>query len=79
MGGCLGFFSDVKGGQQAVGGTRQGPMGGLEVGGGGGGNHGGPNDAIDHFFRARGQPALFSQIELSLLASKLSDPDVMSK
>ncbi|XP_048135818.1 protein BONZAI 3-like [Rhodamnia argentea] len=72
MGSC---FSDVRGGQQAVGGTRQGPIGG----GGGGGNNGGHNDAVDHFFRARGQPALFSQIELSLSASKLRDLDIMSK
>ncbi|XP_056166186.1 protein BONZAI 3-like isoform X1 [Syzygium oleosum] len=77
MGSC---FSDVRGGQQAVGGTRQGPIGGVGVGGGvGGGNNGGRNDAVDHFFRARGQPALFSQIELSLSASKLRDRDVMSK
>ncbi|KAF8038956.1 hypothetical protein BT93_B1495 [Corymbia citriodora subsp. variegata] len=75
MGGC---FSDVKGGQQAVGGTRRGPMGGVG-GGGGGGNNGGHNDAVDNFFRVRGQPAPVSQIELSLSASKLRDRDVMSK
>ncbi|XP_030521094.1 protein BONZAI 3-like [Rhodamnia argentea] len=74
--GCC--FSDVRGGQEAVGGTQQRPIGGVGVGGGGG-NNGGHNDAVDLFFRARGQHALFSQIELSLSASKLRDRDIMSK
>lgn len=70
MGGC---FSDVKGGMQAVG------------GGGGGGPHrqetggGGHNDAVDFFFRTKGINALFTQIELSLSASKLRDLDYISK
>lgn len=61
MGNCL---SDVKGGQQAVGGGAQGGFGGR------GGSTGtavaaaGPNDAVDHFFRARGEHALFTPIEV---------------
>ncbi|XP_031394725.1 protein BONZAI 3-like isoform X1 [Punica granatum] len=80
MGGC---FSDVKGGQQAVGagGTRYSPNAGG--GGGGGGSSttsvGGPNDAVDMFHRARGQQALFTELELSLSASKLRDRDILSK
>ncbi|KAF8038083.1 hypothetical protein BT93_B0822 [Corymbia citriodora subsp. variegata] len=71
--------SDVRGGQRAVGEARQGPTGGVGVGGRGEGNYGGHEDAVDLSFRVRGQPALFSQIELSLSASKLRDHDVMSK
>ncbi|KAK4751252.1 hypothetical protein SAY87_004734 [Trapa incisa] len=70
MGGCL---SDVKGGQQAIGGVSR--RGGT----GGGGGFGGQNDAVDLFFRARGQQALFTPLELSLSASKLRDRDILSK
>lgn len=45
MGGC---FSDVKGGQQAVGGV-------TKVDGSGAGH----NDAVDYFFRARGEHGPF--------------------
>ncbi|KAL0344242.1 UNVERIFIED_CONTAM: protein BONZAI 3 [Sesamum angustifolium] len=67
MGNCC---SDVKGGQQAVGGA----------GGDGSSTAGtGHNDAVDYFFRAKGEVALFTPIELSLSASKLCDRDYISK
>lgn len=63
MGGC---FSDVKGGQQAVG-VRSG--GGAHqraqvFGGGAGGANTGPNDAVDFFLRTKGVPALYTQLEV---------------
>ncbi|XP_075482065.1 protein BONZAI 3 isoform X1 [Primulina tabacum] len=61
MGNC---FSDVKGGQQAIGGTGAGE---------------GHNDAVDFFFKARGQQPLYTPIQLSLSASKLLDCDITSK
>ncbi|CAI0383687.1 unnamed protein product [Linum tenue] len=70
MGGCM--SGDVKGGKQAIGGTYLAP---IPRDGGGGGH----NDAVDFFFRARGAHPLFSQIELSLSASKLLDRDITSK
>ncbi|KAL8477870.1 hypothetical protein ACS0TY_029960 [Phlomoides rotata] len=69
MGNCL---SDVKGGKQAVGGRPQ-AVGGVGDGGAA------LNDAVDYFYRAKGEHALFSQIELSLSASKLLDLDLVSK
>ncbi|XP_057963008.1 protein BONZAI 3 [Malania oleifera] len=66
MGGC---FSDMKGGSQAVGGAQPILMAGDT-------DH---NDAVDFFFKSRGQHPLFSQIELSLSASKLLDRDIISK
>ncbi|KAK9286147.1 hypothetical protein L1049_014529 [Liquidambar formosana] len=72
MGGC---FSDVRGGQQAVGGgaqrQRQGTMNdvGQNV----------RNDAVDFFYTSHGQQALFTPMELSLSASKLRDRDIISK
>ncbi|KAA8536924.1 hypothetical protein F0562_029402 [Nyssa sinensis] len=69
--GCC--FSDVRGGQQAVGGGAQSM---IDGGGGGGAGH---NDAVDFFFRTKGLTALFTQIELSLSASKLCDRDIISK
>ncbi|KAI4364385.1 hypothetical protein MLD38_020482 [Melastoma candidum] len=68
MGGCL---SDERGGQQAIGG------GNWNANGGGG--DGGRNDAVDFFFRSKGQHPLFSQVELSLSAARLRDRDVLSK
>ncbi|XP_060205368.1 protein BONZAI 1-like isoform X2 [Lycium barbarum] len=66
MGNC---FSDVAGGQAAVGGT--------------GTSHGnqsdGPNEAVDAFLKSRGYQGLYSQIELSLSATSLRDRDVLSK
>ncbi|KAI5675980.1 hypothetical protein M9H77_06930 [Catharanthus roseus] len=75
MGNCL---PDVKGGQQAVGGDRgnlshHGPH---VVSGGGATTY---NDAVDLFFRNKGMNTLYTQIELSLSASKLMDRDIMSK
>ncbi|PIN15780.1 Copine [Handroanthus impetiginosus] len=67
------FCSDVKGGQQAVGGGNQ------AIGGGGGGYSAGHNEAVDFFFRAKGEHALFTPMELSLSATKLRDRDIMSK
>lgn len=57
MGNCM---SDVKGGKQAIGGGPQ------TVGGGGDGSAAasGHNDAVDYFFRAKGEHALFSPIEV---------------
>ncbi|PKI78215.1 hypothetical protein CRG98_001386, partial [Punica granatum] len=72
MGAC---FSDVKGGMQAVGGTRYPPYGG----GGSSSIIGGPNDAVDMFYRARCQQALCTPLELSMSASKLRDRDILSK
>lgn len=51
MGNCL---SDVKGGKQAVGG----------VGDGGAAAASGLNDAVDYFYRVKGEHALFTQIEV---------------
>ncbi|KAD6796284.1 hypothetical protein R6Q59_019911 [Mikania micrantha] len=66
MGGC---FSDVSGGQEAV--------------GGGGDVHNLQNmasdDAVDYFYRSKGLQPLYNRIELSLSASKLRDLDFMSK
>ncbi|KAK9292209.1 hypothetical protein L1049_020171 [Liquidambar formosana] len=70
-----GWFSDVRGGQQAVGGgaqrRRQGEMNdvGQNV----------RNDAVDFFYTSHGQQALFTPMELSLSASKLRDRDIISK
>ncbi|KAA8545038.1 hypothetical protein F0562_019863 [Nyssa sinensis] len=71
MGGC---FSDVRGGQQAVGGAQPRAQAMGDVGGGGG-----HNVAVDHFYRTKGLQSLFTQIELSLSASKLHDRDIISK
>ncbi|KAJ0013162.1 hypothetical protein Pint_19991 [Pistacia integerrima] len=69
MGIC--WSGDVEGGKQAVGGAQLRPTMSH--------NNFGTNDAIDFFFRARCLTALFSQIELSLSASKLLDRDITSK
>ncbi|KAG2260095.1 hypothetical protein Bca52824_079389 [Brassica carinata] len=68
MGNCL--TGDVAGGKQAIGGVQQRPTST---------NNAGQNDAVDFFFRSRGQYPLFSQIELSLSASNLIDRDITSK
>ncbi|KAJ7978038.1 Protein BONZAI [Quillaja saponaria] len=70
MGGC---FSDVRGGQQAVGGVQQGPNSAVTN------NNGGHNDAVDYFYRSRGDVPMFTQLELSLSACKLRDCDFNSK
>ncbi|KAA8536922.1 hypothetical protein F0562_029400 [Nyssa sinensis] len=72
MGGCV---SDVRGGQQAVGGGAQSISQATRDGGG----RAAHNDAVDFFFRTKGLPALFTQIQLSLSASKLLDRDIISK
>ncbi|XP_039043573.1 protein BONZAI 3 [Hibiscus syriacus] len=68
MGGC--FSGDLKGGQQAVGGVDGRPIVN---------NNAGHNDAIDYYFRIRGQFPLFTQVELSMSASNLRDRDITSK
>ncbi|KAG5549326.1 hypothetical protein RHGRI_014618 [Rhododendron griersonianum] len=73
MGACC---SDVRGGQEAVGGAQQ--QRSIAAGGGGGGGAG-HNDAVEFFYRTKGVEALFTQIELSLTASKLLDRDIVSK
>ncbi|KAL7205039.1 hypothetical protein ACSBR2_018042 [Camellia fascicularis] len=75
MGAC---FSDVKEGQMAVGGAQQQKTmnsGGVSTTTGGAAH----NDAVDFFLRTKGLNALFTQIELSLSASKLLDRDIVSK
>lgn len=71
MGGC---FSDVKGGQAAVGGGRR-SAGNAATDSSGAGH----NDAVDFYFRSHGLQGLFTQVELSLSASKLLDRDITSK
>ena len=60
MGGCL-SSSDLRGGQQAVGGVQQGPHS----------YDGGHNDAVDLFYRTRGFQPLFTQVEVFHLSSVL--------
>lgn len=60
MGNCL--TGDVAGGKQAIGGVQQRPTST---------NNAGQNDAVDFFFRSRGQYPLFSQIEVSSLSTIL--------
>ncbi|KAH9688649.1 protein BONZAI 3 [Citrus sinensis] len=73
MGLCL-SGSDVRGGKQAVGGAQLRPTSAADHT-----NVSGQNDAVDFFFKSRGLQALFTQIELSLSASKLRDLDIASK
>ncbi|KAH9754594.1 protein BONZAI 3 [Citrus sinensis] len=73
MGLCL-SGSDVRGGKQAVGGAHLRPTSAADHN-----NVSGQNDAVDFFFKSRGLHALFTQIELSLSASKLRDLDIASK
>lgn len=69
MGGC---FSDVSGGQEAVGvGGRGEPLQRTE--------QQEPNDAVECFLHSRGLRGLYIPLELSLSASKLRDLDVLSK
>ncbi|CAH2038528.1 unnamed protein product [Thlaspi arvense] len=70
MGNCL--SGDVGGGKQAIGGVQQRPTSTTT-------NNAAHNDAVDFFFRSRGQYPLFSQIELTLSASNLIDRDITSK
>ncbi|XP_028091892.1 protein BONZAI 1-like isoform X1 [Camellia sinensis] len=68
--GCC--FSDVAAGQAAVGGAGAASYQSNPA-------DGGPNDAVDYFFTARGYRGLFSRIEISLSASNLRDRDLLSK
>ncbi|KAI3855922.1 hypothetical protein MKX03_027466 [Papaver bracteatum] len=67
MGGCL---SDVRGGQEAVGGTKTGPTSSTATT---------TNDAIDYFYTSHGCQGLFTQLQLSLSAKQLIDMDLFSK
>ncbi|KAI3968490.1 hypothetical protein MKX01_007800 [Papaver californicum] len=67
MGGC---FSDVRGGQEAVGGTKTGPTSSSTAT---------TNDAIDYFYTSHGCQGLFTQLQLSLSAKQLIDMDLFSK
>ncbi|KAG6598916.1 Protein BONZAI 3, partial [Cucurbita argyrosperma subsp. sororia] len=71
MGGC---HSDVRGGQQAVGGGQRSAGNAVTNS-----NDAAHNDAVDFFFRSHGLQGLFTQVELSLSASKLLDRDITSK
>ncbi|KAL6845034.1 hypothetical protein ACP4OV_025207 [Aristida adscensionis] len=71
MGGC--FSGDLRGGMEAVGG------GGRSHGAAAAAAPGGPNDAVDYFFHARGLRGLYSPLELSFSASKLRNMDAFSK
>ena len=57
MGGC---FSDVKGGQAAVGGGQQSAGNSVTESSGGG-----QNDAVDFYFRSHGLEGLFTQVEVN--------------
>jgi hypothetical protein len=59
MGGCFSVAGDVRGGMEAVGGG-----GGGRSHGGAAAQQGGPNDAVDHFFQARGLRGLYTPIEV---------------
>ncbi|CAM8923552.1 unnamed protein product [Rhodiola kirilowii] len=72
MGGC---FSDVRGGQQAVGGEGLATHAAPETTS----TDAGRNEAVDLFNKIRGYSSLFTPIELSLTASKLRDKDIASK
>ncbi|GLT95360.1 hypothetical protein SLE2022_130460 [Rubroshorea leprosula] len=69
MGGCL--SGDLHGGKQGVGGVQGRPTQSNNIAG--------HNDAVDFFFRSRGQHALFTPLELTLSASNLCDRDITSK
>ncbi|XP_019167485.1 PREDICTED: protein BONZAI 1-like [Ipomoea nil] len=66
MGNCC---SDVAAGQSALGANRSFRANPGDA----------AHDAVDAFLKSRGYQGLFSQIELSLSASNLSDRDVLSK
>ncbi|KAF5189378.1 Bonzai-like protein [Thalictrum thalictroides] len=80
MGEC---WSDIKGGQQAVGGGvvrgaglhPNNPITTMKIGD----DHGtSTSEAVAHFYRSHGAYALFTQLQLSLSASKLRDRDILS-
>ncbi|XVF49510.1 hypothetical protein PTKIN_Ptkin04bG0018500 [Pterospermum kingtungense] len=64
MGNCC---SDVGGGMTALGGNATAASTSNQ------------NDAVDWYFKSRGMPGLYSQIELSFSATNLRDRDVFSK
>ncbi|XP_042453755.1 protein BONZAI 3-like [Zingiber officinale] len=68
MGGC---FSDVKGGQQAIG--AAGPTASV------GSARQEVDDAVGYLFHSRGLRGLCTSLELSLSASRLQNHDIMSK
>ncbi|KAJ9561642.1 hypothetical protein OSB04_006802 [Centaurea solstitialis] len=76
MGGC---FSDVKGGQAAVGGGIHNLKVQKNVATSSSSATTLQNDAVDFFFRSKGLQPLYTRIELNISASKLRDYDIMSK
>lgn len=76
MGEC---WSDTRGGQQAVG-TTQRTTTPFKTASASADDGTAASDALTHFFRSSyGAPALFTQLELSLSATKLLDRDILSK
>ncbi|KAI3967746.1 hypothetical protein MKW92_004675 [Papaver armeniacum] len=73
-----GLCSDLKGGRQGVANSQHTAFVSNQRGAGVNAG-GGPNDAVDNFFRSRGVPTLYTQMELSISASKLRDMDILSK
>ncbi|PWA89020.1 calcium-dependent phospholipid-binding Copine family protein [Artemisia annua] len=73
MGGC---FSDVRGGQAAVGGGGGHNNNRLPTNSNSNSN---PDEAVDYFYRSKGLQPLYTRIELSLSGSKLYDRDILSK
>ncbi|KAK1318349.1 Protein BONZAI 3 [Acorus calamus] len=71
MGGC---FSDTKGGKEAVG-VGPGRPESAEAADA----SAAANDAVDFFMRSHGVHGLYSQVELSISASKLRNLDILSK
>ncbi|KAG7968648.1 hypothetical protein I3843_08G165300 [Carya illinoinensis] len=66
------YFSDVKGGKQAVGGVQHSSTATNN-------NNAGHNDAVEFFYRSRGIQQRFTRAELSLSAINLRDRDIISK
>lgn len=62
MGNC---FSDLEGGKQAVGAAQLRPTAVATSSN----NNGAHNDAVEFFYRSRGQHPLFTQIEMEIVQS----------
>uniref|UniRef100_A0A1D1YRQ4 Protein BONZAI 3 n=1 Tax=Anthurium amnicola TaxID=1678845 RepID=A0A1D1YRQ4_9ARAE len=75
MGGC---FSDVRGGKEGVGGLPQHHQA-FQQGAASASGASEVNEAVDLFFQSRGLRGLYTQLELSLSASKLRNLDYLSE
>jgi len=64
MGGCFSFDGDVRGGMEAVG------VGAGRSHGGAAAQPAGANDAVDHFFQARGLRGLYTPVEVLLFTTR---------